>query len=346
MSSNPDLSVVVPVYRSAAMLPELVQRLRTTLDALGRPYELILVEDNSPDQSWQVLTEIQATSSVPMVIIQLMRNFGQQNALMCGFRQARGRIVVTLDDDLQNPPEEIPTLVSALEDGNADVAYGRYQQKQHVGWRNIASRLSHAFFERIFQVKAYASSFRAVRREVIEAICEYELNFTMVDGLLCWHTQRIVDVEVAHHARVQGKSGYSVGRLLLHAMNLFTNFSLLPLQLVTLTGLVTSLIGFVTALYYLLAYLIGAISVPGFASTLIAILVVGGVQLMAIGVVGEYLGRVHLNVNRKPQYTVRHMSANLGNCDQAETRMLTREVVSNRSSGDGKLADGERSLLS
>jgi undecaprenyl-phosphate 4-deoxy-4-formamido-L-arabinose transferase len=302
-----EISVVVPVYRSEAMLPELVERLSRTLDGLQRTYELIFVDDGSPDGSWAVLERLQAQSVDHVVIVQLMRNFGQQNALMCGFRMCRGRYIVTLDDDLQNPPEEIPKLINVLEARQADVVYGRYIAKQHSVWRNLASAISHSFFEWVFGVKVYASSFRAIRREIIEAVLAYNLNFTMVDGLLAWHTDRIVDEAVEHHPRGNGRSGYSVGRLLVHAINLFTNFSLVPLQLVTLVGFVASMAGIGTAIYFLMQHFFGLIAVPGFASTLIAILVLGGVQLMAIGILGEYLGRVHLNVNRKPQYTVRHV---------------------------------------
>jgi undecaprenyl-phosphate 4-deoxy-4-formamido-L-arabinose transferase len=205
-----------------------------------------------------------------------MRNFGQHNALMCGFRHSRGRLVVTLDDDLQNPPEEIPRLVAAIE------------------------------------AKVQLTSFRIMRRELVDAILSYALNFTFIDGLLAWNTQRIGELAVEHRPRTSGRSGYSFGKLLVLAFNLFTNFSLLPLQAVSLLGFIASSGGLLLGAYYLFAYVTSAITVPGYASIITAILVLGGVQLLALGVMGEYIGRLHLNVNRKPQYTVRTVLSNGG----------------------------------
>lgn len=302
-----DISVVIPVYNSADALPGLVERLGAVLRTTGRRFEIVFVDDGSVDKSWKVLGESQRRCAEPIVAIQLMRNYGQHNALMCGFRHARGRYIVTMDDDLQNPPEEIPKLLEAIENRGLDLVYGCFQQKQHAGWRNLGSVLVQVFYRRVFKSSATPTSFRIVRRELIESILSYNLNFTYVDGMLAWNTQRIGQVTVEHHARSSGSSGYSVAKLVLLALNLFTNFSLLPLQVVSICGLTAALAGFVTGAYYLAHYFFSNIAVPGFASTIIAILVLGGVQLLALGIMGEYLGRLHLNVNRKPQYTEREV---------------------------------------
>jgi undecaprenyl-phosphate 4-deoxy-4-formamido-L-arabinose transferase len=302
-----DLSVVVPVYRSAATLPELFDRLLRVLKGTGGSFEMIFVDDGSPDDSWEVLSRLHRQAPDVVVAVGLMRNFGQHNALMAGFRHARGEVVVTLDDDLQNPPEEIPKLLAALQAGGFDVVYGAYRGKQHSWWRNLASALVTRFFRVALRTRVTPTSFRAVRRAVLAGIDSYRLNFTVVDGLLAWNTQRIGAAAVEHHARQAGRSGYSLGKLLVQALNVLTNFSLLPLQFVSLLGLVTAVGGLSLAGFYLVRYLSANISVPGYASTIIAILVLGGVQLLSLGIIGEYIGRILLNINQKPQYLERHV---------------------------------------
>lgn len=241
-----------------------------------------------------------------------MRNFGQHNALMCAFRHARGDFVVTMDDDLQNPPEEILKLIGAIRDSNLDLVYGTYAEKKHEAWRNIGSRLANAFYRVVFKSNHTVTAFRIIRRELLESIFPYDLNFTYIDGLLAWNTQRIGEVRVEHHARASGRSGYSWGKLLALALNLFTNFSLLPLQIVSALGFTVACGGFLGAIYYLLRYLFIGIPVPGYASTIVAVLSLGGAQLLSLGIIGEYLGRLHLNVNRKPQYVERCVLALAG----------------------------------
>ena len=295
------------MYNSAKSLPTLVGRLRAVLSATRRPFEIVFVDDGSLDDSWHVLVDLQGRNAEPMVAIRLMRNFGQHNALMCGFRHARGRFVVTMDDDLQNPPEEIPKMLAAIEDQGLDLVYGCSGEKQHADWRNLGSALVRYFYRTVFRSTATPTSFRVIKRELMVSILPYNLNFTYIDGLLAWNTQRVGHVTVEHHQRSTGRSGYSIAKLVSLALNLFTNFSLLPLQLVSVLGLLAALTGFATGTFFLIQYLFSNIAVPGFASTIIAILILGGIQLLALGIIGEYLGRLHLNVNRKPQYTERNV---------------------------------------
>jgi polyisoprenyl-phosphate glycosyltransferase len=309
LMSSVEVSVVVPVFRSEASLRALVARLLRTLEETGLRHEVVLVEDGGGDGSWSLLRELQAAEADRIVIIQLMRNYGQHNALMCGFRHARGEYIITLDDDLQNPPEEIPKLLDQIRTGEFDLVYGIYSSKRHSPWRNLGSAVVNAFYRLAFQNSVTITSFRAITRPLLMSILSYDWNFTFVDGLLAWNTQRIGQVEVEHHPRAAGLSGYNVAKLVLLSVNLFTNFTLLPLRIVSWFGLALSAVGFSLVLYYLFQSLRSQISVPGYASTIIAILVVGGTQLLAMGVIGEYLGRLHLNVNRKPQYTVRSFRA-------------------------------------
>ncbi|BAM02590.1 glycosyltransferase family 2 protein [Phycisphaera mikurensis] len=301
-----EVSVIVPVYRSQNTLRELWTRLEATLSAryAADAWEVVFVDDESPDDSWQVLEQL-AAAAPQARIIQLMRNFGQHNALMCGFHHADGRVLVTIDDDLQHEPECVPRLVDTLLEDGHDLVYGVYEVKRHAGGRNLGSALVNGFYRVVFRMPVSVTSFRAVRRELIEAVVRYDLNFTYIDGLLAWNTRRIGMVEVPHHARAGGRSGYSLSKLVGLAMNVFTNFSLLPLQAVSILGLLAAAVGLSLGVWYLLWALLSEIAVPGYASIIVAVLVLGGIQLLSLGIVGEYLGRLHLNVNRKPQFTVR-----------------------------------------
>jgi glycosyltransferase involved in cell wall biosynthesis len=302
-----ELSVVIPVYRSAPTVPTLVQRLTTVLDGEGLDYEIVLVDDSSPDDSWAAMQHQRELHGDRVRTIQLMRNYGQHNALMCGLGQARGEVVVTMDDDLQNPPEEIPALLRHLRAHDLDLVYGVPDARNHAAWRNVGAQVVLRFYRTVFHNDFTPTPFRAMKRRLVQSILFYDLNFTYIDGLLAWCTNRIGSVTVQHHGRAHGRSGYSASRLLVLALNLYTNFSLLPLQVVSILGLATSALGISTGAYYLLQFLTANIDVPGYASTIIAILVLGGIQLLALGVIGEYLGRLHLNVNRKPQYVIRHI---------------------------------------
>lgn len=297
------VSIVIPVYRSAETLPRLIDRINSSVRGV-LDFELICVDDSSPDDSWDVLCRL-SVSYGELRCVQLMRNFGQHNALMCGFRHSTGDVVVTIDDDLQHEPECIPKLVSCLVDLNADLVYGVYSEKRHANGRNLGSSLVNHFYRLIFRMPVTVTSFRAIKRELVDAILRYDLNFTYIDGLLAWNTQRIEMITVPHHERVDGKSGYTLGKLVGLAMNVFTNFSLLPLQAVSLVGMCAAIGGIGLGLWFLVAAIFSLIEVPGYASTIVAVLILGGLQLLSLGIMGEYLGRLHINVNRKPQYTIR-----------------------------------------
>ncbi|MCP3982762.1 MAG: glycosyltransferase family 2 protein [bacterium] len=300
-----EISVVIPCYGSQETIRPLVEGLMRVLEAESRGFELVLVDDGSPDDVWSVIDSLHAENPERVVGVQLMRNFGQHNALMAGMRRARGAVLVTLDDDLQHPPEEVPKLVRALEEGGLDLVYGTYEQRQHRGWRNAGSSLVTGIFRRLFGVAFTFTSFRALRSELARSVFTYSLNFTFLDGLFAWNTNRIGSVPVRHEARQEGASGYSVSTLLLLSLNMLTNFSLLPLQIVSWLGVAAAGAGLGLGGVYLVATLFGMTKVPGYASIIVAILTLGGIQLLALGIIGEYLGRVHLNINRKPQYLER-----------------------------------------
>ncbi len=312
MSTSLNCTIVIPVFGDASRLEELIQRIDSafSLAELTSP-EVVVVDDVGHRESWSVISALCEKRS-RIVGIQLMRNFGQHNALMCGFRHASGNIVVTVDDDLQHSPESIPDLIKCLRQENADLVYGVYDSKKHEAGRNIGSWLVNRFYRVVFRMPITVTSFRAIRRELVDAILRYDLNFTYIDGLLAWNTQRIQMITVPHNARVDGHSGYTFQKLVALAMNVFTNFSLLPLQLVSFLGLFAAFCGTGLGMWYLLAAILSEITVPGYASTIVAVLILGGLQLLSLGVIGEYVGRLHLNVNRKPQYTIRQTTGKLG----------------------------------
>ncbi len=300
-----EISVVIPVYNSAKMLERLHARLTTVLAGLGRSYEIVFVDDGSKDDSWGGLEALRLRDPGHVVAVQLMRNFGQHNALMCGLATARGAYVLTMDDDLQNPPEEIPKMLACIEDNGLDLVYGCPRDRNHAGWRNLGSAVVQGFYRKVFRNPITPTPFRVMSHQLAKRIDFYDLNFTFLDGLLAWCTSRIGAVDVEHHPRAEGKSNYSISKLMVLSLNLYTNFSLLPLQVVSGLGFLTAFSGFLLGLYYAVQYLFSNILVPGYASTIIAVLILGGMQLLALGVIGEYVGRLHLNVNRKPQYVVR-----------------------------------------
>ncbi len=305
--SEVDLTIEIPVYGPPEMLAELVERVAAAAGRLGLSWEVVLVDDASPYNAWEVIQSLYQQYPGQVQAVQLMRNFGQHNALMCGLRFARGRLIVTMDDDGQHPPEEIPKLVRTLNETGADVVYGVPDRRKHPWWRNLGAWLVIRFFQLALQTRVTPSAFRLMRRPVAQAILRYPYHFTHLDGLILWNTTRVTEVEVEHRPRRAGRSGYSFRKLAALALNVFTNFSLLPLQAASVLGLLAAVAGLVMGLVYLVLWLAGQIAVPGYASTIVAILVLGGLQLLGLGIVGEYLGRVHLNLNQRPQYTIRQM---------------------------------------
>jgi glycosyltransferase involved in cell wall biosynthesis len=304
----PGLSVVVPVYRSEAILPELVRRLGEVLHSLAEKYELILVNDSSPDGSWDVIQRLVEEHSW-IRGINLMRNYGQHNALLCGIRSAQYGVIVTMDDDLQHPPEEIPKLLDVLAQGS-DVVYGRPAQEQHGLLRDLASLTTKLALQNVMgaEIARQVSAFRVFRAEVANAFRHYEGSFVSIDVLLTWGTKRFAVTPVRHQPRAQGMSGYTLRRLITHTMNMMTGFSTVPLQFASLIGFVFTLFGMGVLAYVLVRYLLQGAPVPGFPFLASIIALFSGAQLFALGIIGEYLARMHFRSMQKPPYVVRSES--------------------------------------
>lgn len=297
-----DISAIVPVYRSQAMLPELHRRLVGALEQIGRPFEIILVEDCGGDDSWSVIEQLAAAD--PRVLgLRLARNYGQHNALLCGIRAARGELVVTLDDDLQNPPEEIHRLLARLDEGY-DVVYGSPQAETHGFLRDQASRITKLALQGAMGVESASkvSAFRVFRARLREAFAAYRSPSVNIDVLLTWGTTRFGSVLVRQDERAVGDSGYTLRKLINHAINMMTGFSVLPLQVASVLGLAFGSMGFLVLLYVLLRYLVDGSAVPGFPFLASIIAIFSGVQLFALGIFGEYLARMHFRSMERPPY--------------------------------------------
>ncbi len=305
LRTNRSISVVVPVYNSEASLPILIQRLELVLPSLSRQYEAVLVNDGSGDGSWDVIQQLSREYDWVRGI-NLMRNYGQHNALLCGIRAARFPTLVTMDDDLQHPPEELPKLVAKLEEG-FDVVYGFPGQQQHGILRNLASELTKLALQSSMgaETARRVSAFRIFRTQAREAFADYHSPFVSIDVVLTWASTRFAAVKVRHDARPLGRSNYSFVKLFTHAMNMITGFSTLPLKLANWLGLLFSAFGALILLYVVGRFFLYGTRVPGFTFLASIIALFSGAQLFGLGIIGEYLARMHFRMMERPTYAVR-----------------------------------------
>jgi undecaprenyl-phosphate 4-deoxy-4-formamido-L-arabinose transferase len=308
MAEAPALSVVVPVYNGGATIGELVNALRALEIAGG--LEIVLVVDGSPDNSLAVCKQLATEPGAPIVLLSLSRNYGEHNAVMAGLARARGSFVITMDDDLQNPPGEVRRLFEYARDGGYDAVYTYYEEKKHAAWRNLGSRFTNWCADHLIDKPRglYLSSFRCLSAFVREQITAgYEGPFPYVDGLVFQVTQNVSRLQVQHLPRIEGRSNYTLARLFRLWLSMFSNFSVIPLRFATLFGIAFGALGALAAVIVIVEAISDNKPPQGWASLMVAVLVLAGVQLIVVGLIGEYLGRMFLAVNRKPQYLVREV---------------------------------------
>ena len=301
MRYQPGVSIVVPTYKSPTTLTELVER----TESLGlSAFEIIIVDDGNNDATWEQI-ELLSQSKKSVVGLRLGRNFGQHSALLAGVRKAKYSQIVTIDDDLQNPPEEIPNLLAKLVNG-VDVVYGVSTQVRQNVWRRFTSRTAKAIFAKVlgFESAISISSFRAFRTQLREGFAGELGPHVSLDALLTWSTSRFSTLEVEHHARRVGKSNYSFTKLVRFMLDTATSYSTRPLRLATTIGFITTLFGLLMLVWVVGNAIFVGDSVPGFPFLAASIAVFSGVQLVVLGIFGEYLGKIHFRAMNKPTFSV------------------------------------------
>src|SRR6266478_8772074 len=301
------ISVVTPVYNGEASVGELCRRLADVLPGISAQHEIILVNDGSRDRSWQMISELCSRSPVVRGV-NLMRNYGQHNALLCGIRAAKYDLVVTIDDDLQHPPEEIPRLLARLEEG-FDVVYGAPEAERNGLMRALASGITRLALRATVgsDVAKNVSALRIFRTQLREAFGSYQSPFVSIDVLLTWATTRFGAIRVPFQPRHSGSSNYTFTKLVRFALDMTTGFSAGPLQLASLIGFGCMLFGIGVLVYVVGRYFLEG-SIPGFPFLASIIAIFSGAQLFALGVIGEYLARMHFRTMNRPVYVVRSVT--------------------------------------
>jgi undecaprenyl-phosphate 4-deoxy-4-formamido-L-arabinose transferase len=298
------ISVVIPVYNAELTLGNLYDQLIPAMEALTERFEVVLVEDCSRDHSWEIIRDL-AAKDERVRGFKLSRNYGQHSALLCGIRAARHDVIVTIDDDLQNPVSEIGVLLDMLAEG-FDVVYGAPRDERHGFWRNRATRITKLALQGAMGIDTArnVSAFRAFHTRLREGFSDYRSPSVSIDVLLTWVASSFGVAKVRHEPRAAGESNYTLRMLIKHALDLVTGFSVLPLKLASLTGFAFTLFGFGVLAWVLGRYFITGTSLPGFPFLASIIAIFSGAQLFALGIIGEYLARMHLRSMDRPPYVV------------------------------------------
>lgn len=301
---SPLVSVVIPVYGGEKTLGPLVDGLRTMFARDGVPYEIIVVCDRPRDQSWAVVQELSRTRPELRAYL-LQRNFGQHPATLFGLRQARGEYIATMDEDLQHSPEDVPALLAASQQIGG-IAFGKFEEPKHGLWRNLTSAMTKWFLARYVgqEIAANASAFRVFPSRLCRAFDHYRGERVAIDVLLSWSGAPIRTVSCPHAPRAAGHSGYTLRKLVAYLGDLLVGYSTVPLRMASLSGLAAVVLAAFIGLYVLGNWLRYGSAVPGFAFLAMAVAIFSGAQLLALGIIGEYLGRLYFNVLGKPQYFV------------------------------------------
>lgn len=298
-----DVSVVVPVYGGSAALPELCRRLAHTMQTAKLCYEVILVDDRNQREAWNAIKSV-ANDDPNVLGLRLSRNFGQHAATICGIARARGKWIVTMDDDLEHPPEAIPSLLAAGDEDHP-LVYGVFKQRTHAAYRNLSSELMRRLLKRAFpDLNENYCSFRAIHAPLAKELDRFGLNRPYIDGMLSWLTSSACTVSVPHEQRQHGESTYTFRKLMSHAVNIFITFSTLPLRMATYGGATLSALSFLYLLYVIYGRLNGIVTDPGYSSLMSVVLFACGIQLLILGAVGEYIGRLMGATFRRPVYIV------------------------------------------
>jgi len=301
---NPDYSVVVPVFNSHESLEELFSRIRTTLTGAGYSFEVIFVDDDSLDESWRVLESLKQIHPADITAIRLARNYGQHNATLCGIAQASGNFVFTIDDDLQNPPEEMLKLIEGMKALDADLVYGVYGEKHHSLMRNIGSGAVKGWSKRLFKNKGDGSSFRLMKATLAKKLLNHRINFIYIDELFNWYTSHIAFVLTEHRKRPYQKSTYTSHSLFSLFSNLVIYYTSIPLRGMVYGGFISSLFSFIIGVIFIYRKIIHDVPL-GFTALIVAVLFSTSIIILSLGIIGEYISRIYMVQNQKPPYVIK-----------------------------------------
>ena len=301
-------SAVIPVYNSQKIVGDTIDRTAAFFETHNLAYEIILVNDGSPDNSWQVIRD-KAQAMPHVVAVNLLRNYGQHTALYCGFQQSTGDYVITLDDDLQNPPEEMLHLIEKAAEGH-DLVFGRFRKKEHDSYRRAGSRLIGYMNEKIFDKPddLVLTNFRIIRRDVVDRICGYQTNYPYIPGLSLMFATNPANVWVEHQKRPSGTSNYNFIKILELVMRILFNYSSYPLRFVSLAGMVISLLSFLLGIYYLIRAIFIGTSVPGWATLIVLMSFFNGLSLLILSMLGEYIIRLLNQVSSTKSYYIKEIA--------------------------------------
>lgn len=299
----PKYSIVVPVYRGGKSLIELTKRLISTFNSINNDFEIVFVYDCGPGNSWNIINNLRLEYPFLIKAIRLSRNFGQHNATICGFKYTEGSFIITMDEDLQHRPEDIPLLIENMNKTNADVTYGKYHELKHSPFRNATS----AILKKMLQISLPDlhpdyTAFRLIKAPIAKATLNMNNSYTFLDGYISWITTNVASVTVNHEERSEGKSAYTITKLINHAINIFVTFSILPIRIVTFSSFIIFLLSLSYSLYIFFRKIFFNDFISGYASTMIFMGLGIGLILFALGVIGEYLHRVNLKTTQKPNF--------------------------------------------
>ena len=301
---KPEYSIIVPVYNSSESLDELYLRIEQTMVKLGKTFEVIFVDDDSVDSSWTRLEALHNANPGKVTSIRMARNFGQHNATLCGIAQASGAFIITIDDDLQNPPEEIGKLIHTMQESDADLVYGIYGKKQHSMARNLGSGALKATSRRLFRTKGNGSSFRLMKSSIGKNLLQHQINFIYIDELFNWYTSHIAFVLVEHRKRPYQQSTYTSHSLFSLFSNLVIYYTAIPLRVMVYGGFISAFLSFLTGAKFIYNKI--AHDVPlGFTALIVAVLFSTSIILLSLGVIGEYLSRIYMVQNHKPPFSIK-----------------------------------------
>jgi polyisoprenyl-phosphate glycosyltransferase len=302
--NQPEYSVIVPVYNSENSLEQLFSRIKTVFSSIEKKFEVVFVDDCSLDKSWEVLVQLKKQHPEEIVAIRLSRNFGQHNAIFCGMEYAQGDMLITIDDDLQIPPEEIPKLINKFNETDADLVYGYYGKKKHSLFRNFGSYFIKKSSRILLQSPGEGSSFRLLTSGLAKNILKHNQHFMYIDELLLWYTGNISFVQVDHQKRMMSQSGYSTWKLMKLSFNLIIYYTAVPLRIMTYGGFILSILSFFLAIRFIIKKLIHDVPL-GYTSLIVAILFSTSIIMLCLGMIGEYLTRIYMVQNKKPPYSIK-----------------------------------------